>query len=72
MVVGRARDHRDFAERYSIGEEVVEQEAVDDPSAEVLDACLVDLCVGDCTLRVRLIQASICERLMVSALDFCI
>ena len=72
MVVGRPGDHGDLAERDGIGEEVVEQEAVYYSRSQVFDAGFVDLGAGGCTLRARLIQASICERLMVSGLDFCI
>ena len=51
---------------------MIEKQAVDDSRSQVLDACLVDLSGEVGTLRVRLIHASICDRLIVSPLDFCI
>ena len=72
MVVGGAWDHDDLGCGNGIGEEVVEQEAIDDATPKVLDTRLIDLNGARGTLRVRLIQASIWDRLIGSLFDFCI
>lgn len=72
MVVGGTRDHDDLGGGNGIGEEMIEKEAIDDATAKVLDTRLIDLNGGRGTLRVRLIQASIWDRLIGSLLDFCI
>ncbi len=59
MVVWRTRDHDDLGKGDSVGEVMIEEEAIDDAAAEVLNASLIDLDGGKGTLRVRLIQASI-------------
>jgi hypothetical protein len=72
MVVGGARDHDDLRRGDGVGEVMIEEEAIDDPGAKVLDARLIDLDGEGGTLRVRLIHASIWDRLIGSLLDFCI
>jgi hypothetical protein len=72
VVVGRTWDHDDLGGWNGVGEEVIEEEAIDDTTAQVLDTRLIDLNRGRATLRVRLIQASIWDLLIGSLLDFCI
>lgn len=51
---------------------MIEKQAIDNPASKVLNPRLIDLRKVLVTLRVRLIQASICERLTDSPLFFSI
>lgn len=51
---------------------MIEEQAIDNPASKVLNPGLIDLRGWLVTLSVRLIQASICERLTASPLLFSI